>query len=338
MAYRLPPLTSLRAFEAAARHMSFKKAAEELHVTPAAVSQQIKALEDYLGVALFRRLTRALALTDDAQAMLPKLREGFECLAAAVERTRHYGPRGTLVLSAPPSFAARWLMPRLQRFTEAHPEVDLRMSSSLGTIDRPEGEPGGDTVDLRRQASDVEIRFGSGRYPGRRTDRIFGVSYVAVCSPVLLRGKRPLRTPADLARHTLIHDDTIPDLRERPSWEEWLKAAGVEGVDATRGPHFSDAGLALEAAMDGLGVALALKPLVSADVAAGRLAIPFPVAVPSRHAYYLVSSPAIAERPAVAAFRQWLLAEARADKTRRQPLLAAPADLRRRLRPQSGRS
>ncbi|MEW5889266.1 MAG: LysR family transcriptional regulator [Pseudomonadota bacterium] len=257
MVYRLPPLTSLRAFEAAARHMSFKKAAEELHVTPAAVSQQIKALEDYLGVALFRRLTRALELTDDAQAMLPKLREGFECLTAAVERTCHHGPRGTLVLSAPPSFAARWLMPRLQRFTEAHPEVELRMSSSLGTIDRPEGEPGGDTVDLR----------------------------------------------------------------ERPSWEEWLKAAGVKGVDATRGPHFSDAGLALEAAMDGLGVALALKPLVSADVAAGRLAVPFPVAVPSRHAYYLVSPLAIAERPAVAT-------------TARR---ARPAPVRGRAAPGSGR-
>lgn len=317
MGYRLPPLNSLRAFEAAARHLSFKKAADELHVTPAAVSHQIKALEDYLGIPLFRRLTRALELTEDARAMLPKVQEGFECLAAAVERTRHPEGGGALTLSAPPSFASRWLLPRLHRFTASFPDIELRLSSSLATIDnRDGGSSEGELVDLRDADSDVEIRFGNGRYPGLRTDLIFGVSYAVVCSPQLLKGMRPLRTPKDLRHHVLIHDDTIADLAERPSWEAWLKAAGVTAVNASRGPHFSNAGLAMEAAMDGLGVALALRPLASADVAAGRLAMPFDIAVPSRYAYYLVCPEATAERPAVAAFRNWLLAEAAEERSR----------------------
>ncbi|MBA3902317.1 MAG: LysR family transcriptional regulator [Rhodocyclaceae bacterium] len=314
MGYRLPPLNALRAFEASARYLSFKKAAEELHVTPAAVSHQIKALEEYLGMPLFRRLTRALELTEEGRAMLPKLQEGFECLAAAVERTRHHKTGGVLTVSAPPSFAARWLMPRLQRFTGAHADIELRLSTSLATIDGRDGAPAeSEQLDLRDAGSDVEIRFGSGRYGGRRTDRIFGVSYVAVCSPLLLKGMRPLRTPKDLRHHVLIHDDTIPDADQRLSWEEWLRAAGETGVDATRGPHFSNAGLAIEAAMDGLGVALALRPLAAADVAAGRLAILFDIAVPSPYAYWLVCPEATAERPAVAAFRDWLLAEAKSE-------------------------
>ena len=314
MGYRLPPLNALRAFEASARYLSFKKAAEELHVTPAAVSHQIKALEEYLGMPLFRRLTRALELTEEGRAMLPKLQEGFECLAAAVERTRHHETGGVLTVSAPPSFAARWLMPRLQRFTGTHTDIELRLSTSLATIDGRDGAPAeSEQLDLREAGSDVEIRFGSGRYGGRRTDRIFGVSYVAVCSPLLLKGMRPLRTPKDLRHHVLIHDDTIPDADQRLSWEEWLRAAGETGVDATRGPHFSNAGLAIEAAMDGLGVALALRPLAAADVAAGRLAILFDIAVPSPYAYWLVCPEATAERPAVAAFRDWLLAEAKSE-------------------------
>lgn len=315
MLYRLPPLTALRAFEAAARHLSFKKAAEELHVTPAAISHQVKALEDYLGVVLFRRLTRALELTEEAEAMLPRVREGFQCFAAAVEQTRRQGGSGSLTVSAPPSFASRWLLPRLHHFTEGHPDIELRLSSDLATIDRREGPAGGELPDPREEDPDVEIRFGNGHYPGHRTERIFSVAFVAVCSPRLLGSEHPLRTPDDLRHHVLIHDDTIPDLDDRPSWSAWLRAAGVAGVEAKRGPHFSNAGLALEAAMDGLGVALALRPLVTTDIASGRLVAPFDVAVPSRYAYYVVSPEAIAERPAVAAFRDWILREAGEDRS-----------------------
>ncbi|HTY99020.1 MAG TPA: transcriptional regulator GcvA [Rhodocyclaceae bacterium] len=312
MAYRLPPLPVLRAFEAAARHLSFKKAAEELHVTPAAVSQQIKALESYLDLPLFRRLTRALELTEHGAAMLPKIREGFECLAAAVEAAgEHRG--GALTVTAPPSFATHWLLSRLPRFAAAHPEIALRLASSPDSVDRR-----GETaildealVDLRGEASTVAIRYGTGIYPGYWVERLFAPVYVPVCSPKLLAGRPPLRTPADLGRQVLIHDETIDD-GERPIWDAWLQAAGADDIDAERGPHFSNAALAIEAAVAGQGVALAAKPLVEDDVAAGRLAIPFAVALPSPYAYFLVTAEAVARRPPVAAFRQWLLAEAAA--------------------------
>lgn len=310
MEYRLPALNSLKAFESAARHLSFKKAAAELHVTPAAISHQIKALEDFLGTPLFRRLTRALELTEEGRAMLPKLKEGFECLAAAVEQARLHDGGGILAVCATPSFAARWLMPRLQRFTTAHPDIELRLTTSQANIDsRIDGTAGSEPADPRTSGSDLEIRFGSGRYGSLRTERLFGVSFVAVCSPRLMEGEHALRTPGDLRHHVLIHDDTIPDLDERPNWGEWLARAGETGVEAVSGPHFSNSGLAIEAAIDGLGVALAPRPLVSADVAEGRLVVPFEIATPSRYAYWLVSAERTLERPAAKAFREWLLAE-----------------------------
>lgn len=316
MRYRLPPLAALRAFEAAARSLSFKQAAEELHVTPAAVSQQIKALEGFLGLPLFRRLPRALELTDDALAMLPKLREGFACLAAAVEATRQPAREAALTVSAPPSFAARWLLPRLSGFNSAHREVELHLHARLDNIDRQsDHDPAaGEPIDLRDGASEIAIRFGTGRYPGQRVDLLFACGYTPACSPRLLAGMRPLRTPADLRRHALIHDETIPDETDRPSWARWLQLAGASGVDATRGPRFSDAALAYEAALDGQGVVLALNSLVRSDVAAGRLVTPFSTTLPTRYAYHLVVPDVLAERPAVAAFRGWLLAQARAER------------------------
>lgn len=317
MTYRLPPLSAMRAFEAASRHLSFKKAAEELHVTPAAISQQIKALEDYLGVPLFRRLTRALEITPQGSAMLPKIREGFECFAAAVDCTRG-ADEGVLTVTAPPSFAARWLVPRLQRFAAAHPALKLRLSSSPDAVDRRgemrelEDRP----VDVRAPASALAIRYGTGNYPGFLVEEIFAPDWVPVCSPRLLEGGPPLAVPEDLARHVLIHDETIEDEERQPSWQEWLAQAGVSGIDAQRGPHFSNAVLAVEAALDAQGVALALMPLVAADVAAGRLVVPFSLSVPSPYAYYLIMRRAVAERPSVAAFRDWLLAEARRAEAR----------------------
>lgn len=315
MTYRLPPLSAMRAFEAAARHLSFKKAAEELHVTPAAISQQIKALEIYLGVSLFRRLTRALEITAQGRAMLPKVREGFDCLAEAVDSTRCDGD-GVLNVTAPPSFAARWLVPRLPRFAAAHPGVELRLSSGGDSVDRPgetlvQGDRG---QDLREADSLLAIRYGTGNYPGLQVERIFAPDWVPVCSPRLPSRERPLVVPEDLVRHVLIHDETIEDEARQPGWTDWLASAGVTSVDAERGPRFSNAVLAVEAALEGQGVALALKPLVEADVAGGRLIVPFDIAVPSPFAYFLVMRKAVAQRPSVAAFRAWLLAEAMAVK------------------------
>lgn len=311
MTYRLPPLAALRAFEAAARHLSFKKAAEELHVTPAAISQQIKALEEYLGIALFRRLTRALEITVAGNAMLPKVREGFECLAAAVDSTREEVD-GVLTVTAPPSFAARWLVPRLPRFFAAHPEVELRLNSRADSVDRrgDTRRTGEEPPDLREAGSSLAIRYGTGDYPGFLVERIFAPEWVPVCSPRLPSVQRPLAVPADLAHHVLIHDETIDDEGRHPGWREWLASAGATAVDGERGPRFSNAVLAVEAALEGQGVALALRPLVESDLAAGRLIAPFTLAIPSPYAYYLVMRQAVSRRPSAAAFRAWLLGEA----------------------------
>jgi LysR family glycine cleavage system transcriptional activator len=315
MSYRLPSLSLLRTFEAAARHLSFKKAAAEVCVTPAAVSQQIKALERYLGVPLFHRMTRALALTEHGAAMLPKVREGFECLAAAVEMTRQR-TAGWLKVTAPPSFASYWLVPRLARFVAAHPEVELRLSSTPDAIDRS-GEARmlerlGD--DPRDPASEVLILYGSGRYPGFVVDRILVPDYLPVCAPALLEGERALRTPADLARQVLIHDETLYEEGEEEDascgWAAWLKLAGVAGVDVHRGPRFAHAVLALEAARAGEGVTLASRLLIGPRLADGDLVVPFDIPMPSPRAYFLVMREGLAERPAVRAFRAWLREEA----------------------------
>lgn len=316
MAYRLPPLNALRAFEAAARQLSFKNAARELSVTPTAISHQIKMLEDFLGLDLFLRLTRSLELTPAGEAMLPKVREGLECFAAAVESVRSQQAHGRLIVVAPPSFASRWLVPRLKRLYEREPALNLHLVSSLNAIENAEAEAtlAYESIDLREGDSPLAICFGSGDYPGFHVDRLFASDYVAVCSPKLLEGKHPLRQPADIRFHTLIHDDTIANERTRPSWEEWARLAGLGEVNTEAGPHFRNTGLALVAAIDGLGIALASKSLAAAEIAAGRLVSPFNVAVQQPYAYYLVAPEAISGRPAVESFRQWLIGEAEAMK------------------------
>lgn len=306
---RLPALNALRVFEVAARHLSFKRAAEELSVTPTAVSHQIRGLEADLGVVLFRRLTRALELTPEGEVMLPKVREGMECFAAAVRQVRARVPGNILVVLAPPSFASRWLVPRLQTFSHLAPGVELHLASSTKAIDGGDtsGGHGMDPSGGGGEDPEVWIRYGSGDYPGFRVERLFAPEYTAVCSTALLRSKIPLREPADLRRHNLIHDDTIPEARERPSWEEWLRLAGVTGVKAHAGHHFSDSGLAISAALDGLGVALLSRPLVEAEISSGRLVAPFDITIKRRFAYHLVMSDAVAEEPQVELFRTWLL-------------------------------
>jgi LysR family glycine cleavage system transcriptional activator len=238
----LPPLNALRAFESAARCLSFKQAAEELHVTPAAVSQQIKALEHYLGLPLFRRANRVLQLTPAAQAGLPKVQEGFACLAEAMEQFRARAKSPMLTISVAPSLAAKWLVPRLHRFAAVHPDIDMRISASMALVD---GRSRAALADFRRDGIDLAIRFGRGKYPGFQVDKLFSVAIVPMCSPRLLEGEYPLREPEDLRHHVLLHDDTLSLDDRRPDWGMWLKAAGVrQQVDANRGQHFSHTALA----------------------------------------------------------------------------------------------
>ncbi len=312
MAQRLPPLNSLKAFEAAARHLSVKKAAVELNVTPAAVSHQIRALEEYLDVQLFQRHNRALELTDAARVCLPKLREGFECLAQAVERLRTHTTGGMLTVSAAPSFAARWLMPRLHRFIAAHPEIDVRVSARMrrvsvdGKIDVAERA----TIETWLDDSDVAVLYGRGHYPEMNVHKLLPLAVTPICSPHIMSGEHPLRTPEDLRHHLLLHDDTGEMYDGESFWDVWLAAAGVNSVDAKRGAHFSHAVLAFEAAMDSVGIVASMPALALEDIAAGRLVMPFDLKVTLESAYYLVCEPHALTRPAVAAFRDWLIAEA----------------------------
>jgi len=311
MIYRLPPLNALRVFEAAARHLSFKEAAVELSITQAAVSHQVKSLEEYLGVELFRRSGRGVQLTEAARACLPKMREGFDALAAAVETLRKRAQDSELVITAPPVFTARWLMPRLGDFAKREPRVDVHVVGSsrmvdAGALDSPALM---NNLDLRDTSSGVEIHLGLGDYPGFRVERLFGASMALVAAPDIAQ---TLKEPADLAAHLLLHDDAMDLVAGGDAWRKWLDAAGVaERVDGSRGPRFSTNILSLEAASQKLGVALALRPLVDADIRTGRLIAPFDIEVKPVGAYFLVCAEVIADRPAVTAFRTWLLEQAR---------------------------
>jgi LysR family glycine cleavage system transcriptional activator len=297
-------------FEAAARHLSFKEAANELHITQAAVSHQVKSLEEYLGVELFRRAGRGVQLTEAARACLPRLRDGFDALAAAVEMIRERGAETELVITAPPVFTARWLMPRLADFSKRAPKVEVRVVASSKMVDAGALDSSVlmNNLDLREETSGVEIHLGSGDYPGYRTDKLFEVSMAVVANPELVKSDPPLKKPGDLAHHVLLHDDAMDLVAGGDAWRKWLEAAHVaDGVDGSRGPHFSSNILSLEAASQRLGVALALKPLVDADLASGRLCAPFDIEVKPQGAYWLVCPEVIADRPSVTSFRTWLL-------------------------------
>ena len=300
MGRQLPPMNSLRAFEAAARHLSVTRAAAELHVTPAAVSHQVKGLESWLGVQLFRRLNRRILLTEAGQTCLRGLRDGFDLLAATVEKVRIQSNSGLLTVSVAPSFAGKWLVTRLDRFRRAHPEIDVRIDATNAL------------TDFERDNVDVGIRYGRGAYPGLRSDRLLRESVFPVCSPKLMRGSYPLRTPRDLMHHTLLHID-MPVMGEtEPTWEMWLLAANTRGVDWTRGPRFGVSSMAIETAIAGQGVVLGSDVLCAEDLASGRLVKPFDVHLALDFGYWVVSPQATADRPKVVAFREWLLAEASA--------------------------
>jgi LysR family glycine cleavage system transcriptional activator len=307
MARKLPPLNALRAFEAAARQLSFTKAAEELNVTQAAISHQVKTLEEHLGLTLFRRLNRRLVLTEAGQLYLPVLREAFDAVAAGTARLGQDRESGALNISVLPSFAAKWLLPRLSRFRDRYPDIDVMVSANNRLIDFADG------------TYEMGIRYGLGDYPGLRTELLLQDEVFPVCSPKLTEGEHPLRTPADLKHHTLLHDE-VSRHDESPDWRNWLKAAGIEGIDYQRGPGFSDSSMVIEAAAAGQGVALGHRWLAAADLEGGRVVMPFGPVVPSRFAYYLVSPLAVAEHRRVRLFRAWLLEEAEGAGAKRVPL------------------
>ncbi len=288
---KLPPLKAIRAFECAARYLSFTVAAGELFVTQAAVSQQVKSLEDYLGVALFKRMNRSLALTAEGQTLLPHVRKAFDHLYRGAEAVEAGKNTGRITVSVLSSLAARWLVPKLGRFNRIQPNIDVLVS------------PSSQLTDFVRQDVDIAIRYGAGDYPGLRVDRLMGEYLFPVCSPRLTEGDDAVRCAADLGRVPLIHDD------DYSHWRTWLTAAGLSNVNAERGTIFTDASMLLEAAIAGQGVALAREVLARRELEAGRLVRPFEMSLPTRFAYYVVSPEETAERPKVRLFRDWLLAE-----------------------------
>lgn len=309
---RLPPLNALRAFEAVARHRSFRKAAAELFVTPAAVTHQIKALEEQLGVELFRRLPRRIELTPAAAAVMPLFQRAFELLAQGVGELRGHGRTPQLTVRATPTFASRWMMRRMHSFLSVHAGIDVRV---LGSGRRP--VPGGSPGEEEAVAvPDLEIRFSNGRPQGDHVDLLFPVSIVPMCHPRLLKNGPPLKEPSDLRHFTLLHGDSDVEDRTRSAWGLWLRHAGVRTVDPRRGLQFDHSTLALDAAADGLGVTLATPLFAAEELERGEVVVAFPLSIMLDKAYYAVTSAAAMNRPEVAAFRQWLLQEAALDAAR----------------------
>lgn len=296
MGRRLPPLNALRVFEAAARLLSFTKAAEELHITPSAISHQIRGLEAYLGVRLFRRSSRALILTDEGQNYFPALRDAFDAMHEATGRLSARQAAGALNVSLLSSFAVRWLLPRLPRFQSIHPEIEVRLSTTVRM------------VDFRREDVDCAIRHGKGHWPGLAAHLLLTENLFPVCSPSLLSGPRPLKTPRDLANHPRLHILARPD-----DWRIWLTAVGITDIDPDKGPQFESSDMGLRAAAEGLGVVIASSTLVEDDLAKGRLASPFDFKLSSESAYYFVAPEDRQDQPKIVAFRDWLSAEVRRD-------------------------
>ncbi len=293
MSDRLPPLTAQRAFDAAARHMSFAKAADELNVTPAALSFQIKSLEEHLGQPLFRRLNRAVELTEAGRTLAPGAAEGFARLQAAWAATRRLQDNTTLTVTAGPALTAKWLAPRLYEFARAHPGIDLRFSATLRNMD------------FGRDDVDVAIRFGYGQDDGLYSVPVRPEWLTPVMTPELAK-KYP--TPQSLIEAPLIHDDSISFLNPRCDWPAWFRAVGVE-FEPTHGAHFSNADHAIDAAVAGMGVTLGRRPMIIKDVTEGRLVTPFKIAIETKARFRFLCRMGEETRPQIAAFRDWFLAE-----------------------------
>jgi LysR family glycine cleavage system transcriptional activator len=274
--------------------LSFTRAADELNVTQTAVSHQIRRLEEQLGLTLFVRGGRALHLTHEAREYLPAVRAAFADLRLATDRLLRADRDRVLTVSCLPSLAAKWLVPRLATFQDAHRDLEVRIAT------------GTRLVDFRREQIDLAIRYGKGRWPGLTAHWLMAEDVFPVCSPVLLAGEKPLRRPEDLAFHTLLHVNLYPE-----EWLLWLTGAGLPASLASGAGLTFDLGLmALQAAIDGLGVALGRTPFVVADIAAGRLVAPFDIALPSEAGFYVVTPVQAAEAPKIIRFREWLIAAA----------------------------
>ena len=289
MQRRLPSLTSLRAFEAAGRHLSFTKAAAELTVTQAAISHQVKALEEQLNVSLFVRLPRQLELTAAGESLLPVVHQAFDTIAACVAEVTGTQGHATLTVRLAPSFAAKWLSPRLGAFRTLYPHIELSLTHANGP------------ADFAKQSVDLAVTYGKGDWPGVVTAQVLSLDFFPVCSPHYLHGENVLRAPADLAHCTLLHDAT------NENWSAWLDLADVSDVDAKRGTVLDDTNVLIRATVDGLGVALVSRIFVEDHLRAGRLVQPFKPVLYDERAYYVVCPPAHCERPEVAAFRDWLI-------------------------------
>ena len=296
MTARLPSLNGLRAFEAAARHLSFTLAASELNVTQTAISHQIRRLEEELGIRLFVRQNRALALTPEARDYLPGVRAAFNDLRLATDRLLRKDDDKVLTVSTLASLAAKWLLPRLTDFQEQHPGIDVRITTSTSL------------VDFQRDNVDAAIRYGRGQWPGLRADWLMADELFPVCSPSLLRGDKPLRQPEDLKGYPLLHTSNA----NSDDWRLWLTAAGLPG-DIARQPGitFDMIFMTIQAANDGIGVAMGRTSYVQDDIAKGRLVVPFKIALPADAGFYLVAPEGRREAPKLAAFREWMIAATR---------------------------
>lgn len=299
MSRRLPPLNAVRAFEAAARLGSFRKAADELFVTPNAVAAQVKSLEEWVGLALFKRLSRGVVLTEAGERYWPALAELLDGIEAATGKLReNAGPR-VLTLATVPSFASRWLVPRLGRLHTRVSDLQVRV------------QVGPHLTDFRREPVDVVIRHGAGVYPGLSSTFLLKDVLFPVCSPRLLETGPPLRGPWGLGSHVLLHDEPDRGFHE-PSWADWLAVAGVEGIDPRRGPMFSFTHMTIQAALSGQGVALAPATQVVEELQSGRLVRPFSDTVPDPFSYWLVCPTERVERPDIVILRDWLVDEIKA--------------------------
>jgi len=300
---RLPALNALRAFEAAARHLSFTRAAEELNVTPGAISQQIRQLEEFSGAPLFRRTGRQVLLTDAGQSALPLLSNAFELMAEAVHHMKAPARRDRLMISSAPSFAAKWLAQRLESFQLAHPEAEVWVSADLALTDF-------NSTDI-----DLAVRYGRGGYDGLRVEKIMPEAVLPVCSPELLKGPKALKSPEDLAHHVLLHDEGPEHDPTAPDWKSWLAARNVTNVDPTRGPRFNQSSLVVEAAAAGRGVALAKRAIAAGDLESGRLVAPFADGTEDiDFAYWIVWPKWRTPSKLARSFIAWLKAEAASEE------------------------